>query len=60
MNLPGQMIFWVIAIAAIFFVITVLSQHQSHATDHPIRCRNCGTSHPSFARFCRQCGKPLK
>jgi hypothetical protein len=53
------MIFWVIAIAAVCFVIAVLSQHTPHATDHPVRCRHCGTSHPSFARFCRQCGKRL-
>jgi hypothetical protein len=53
------MIFWVIAIAAVCFVIAVLSQHTPHATDHPVRCRHCGTSHPSFARFCRQCGRRL-
>lgn len=59
MELPGPMIFWVIAIAAVCFVIAVLSQHTPHATDHPVRCRHCGTSHPSFARFCRQCGRRL-
>jgi hypothetical protein len=22
-------------------------------------CRDCGTGHPPFARFCRRCGKRL-
>ena len=59
MQSPGSMIFWVIVTAAVGFVIAMWSQHRPHATDHPIICPDCQTSHPHFARFCRQCGRKL-
>ncbi|HZZ42941.1 MAG TPA: hypothetical protein VFE58_08380 [Tepidisphaeraceae bacterium] len=54
------MIFWVIIAAAVFFVLSVWNQHRPHATDHPATCGDCGSSHPSFARYCRHCGRRME
>jgi hypothetical protein len=32
---------------------------QSHATEHPVKCRSCGFVNKTGARFCGSCGKAL-
>jgi uncharacterized OB-fold protein len=47
-----------VMVAIIVFVSVVFS--KSHMGEGVGRvCKNCGASHPPFARFCRRCGQRL-
>jgi ribosomal protein L40E len=56
----GFPIFVIIVVVVVMLLVATASQSRRHAakTD-PRLCRHCGTSHPSFAQFCRRCGKKL-
>ena len=44
----------------ILLLITTATQHRKHSAQTQTRiCKNCGTSHPTFAHFCRRCGGKL-
>jgi predicted amidophosphoribosyltransferase len=53
----------VVATAVVVMLLllwTTAWQHRRHASQtEPRLCPSCGTSHPPFARFCRQCGRQL-
>jgi predicted amidophosphoribosyltransferase len=53
------LILGVIAAAALILGKTA-ARYRRHTrlTDQRL-CPGCGTSHPSFAQFCRRCGKKL-
>jgi hypothetical protein len=40
-------------------VLLVFSKSRHIGPDLRRTCRACGAAHPSFARFCRRCGKRL-
>ena len=40
-------------------VVLVFSKNRNLGPDLRKVCRDCGTAHPSFAKFCRRCGKRL-
>jgi ribosomal protein L40E len=50
----------VVAIVLLILLMRTASMHKRHSlgTDQRL-CRGCGTSHPSFAVFCRRCGRKL-
>ncbi|HVT90770.1 MAG TPA: hypothetical protein VHD56_18090 [Tepidisphaeraceae bacterium] len=53
--------FVVMAIAVmVFLIVTTAAQHRRYSSQTQQRlCRGCGASHPSFAQFCRRCGRKL-
>ena len=51
--------FWLMIMVAVIVVVSVIFA-KSHAGEAISRvCKNCGASHPGFARFCRRCGQRL-
>ena len=46
----------VMIVAAVVIVIFAPSRRVGELRR---TCRNCGAAHPTFARFCRRCGKRL-
>jgi predicted amidophosphoribosyltransferase len=40
-------------------VVLVFSKSRNLGPDLRRTCRDCGAAHPSFAKFCRRCGKRL-
>ena len=40
-------------------VLLVFSKSRHIDADLRRTCRACGAAHPSFAKFCRRCGKRL-
>ena len=43
-----------------FVIIMAASKNRRELAKTDLKlCKSCGTSHPDFARFCRQCGKNL-
>ena len=50
----------VVAIVLLIMLMRTAAMHKRHSlgTDQRL-CRGCGTSHPSFALFCRRCGRKL-
>ena len=51
-----------IFILFVIFVVLLISKMAAKSrqyvakTDH-LLCKSCGTAHPTFAHFCRRCGK---
>ena len=41
------------------FVLVLIFAPQRRGGDLRNTCRTCGAAHPTFARFCRRCGKKL-
>ena len=50
---PG---FLMIVVFAFVLVLVLLKPGGSHGSR---TCRQCGATHPKFARFCRRCGQRL-
>ena len=51
--------FWLMVMVAIIVFVSVVF-NKSHLGEGVGRvCKNCGASHPGFARFCRRCGQKL-
>jgi ribosomal protein L40E len=58
-ELPPMFLLLVV-MAVVFLLVATAQQHRRHSWRTQQRlCRACGTSHPSFARFCRRCGRQL-
>lgn len=52
--------FFILAAGIGIMLIATASQHRRHVSRTAARlCRACGQAHPSFAEYCRQCGKKL-
>jgi ribosomal protein L40E len=50
---------FIILIIVLLMVVTA-SQNRRHGSFTDLRlCRSCGTAHPTFAQFCRKCGRRL-
>lgn len=49
------------ALVIVILLVVTAMQHRGHARETDLRvCRGCGTAHPSFAHFCRMCGRKLE
>ena len=48
-----------IAIVAVILLLLFGPGRRNIGPDLRKTCRNCGAAHPSFARFCRRCGKRI-
>jgi hypothetical protein len=57
MELPPMFIFLVVIVVVVLIVSAQVG--KSARRNGQQLCRACGTSHPSFARFCRKCGRQL-
>jgi hypothetical protein len=40
-------------------MVLIFTKNRHLGPDLRRACRSCGAAHPSFARFCRRCGKRL-
>jgi ribosomal protein L40E len=61
-NFGGGMPVLLIAIAVIFLIMIfrTATMHRQHMLDTDQRmCRGCGARHPTYAMFCRRCGRRL-
>jgi ribosomal protein L40E len=51
---------FVVAAMLLVMLIWTASMHRQHSQDTDQRlCRGCGSSHPTYAQFCRRCGRRL-
>lgn len=49
-----------VIVFAFFLLVAIASRNRRHVAQTTLKlCKSCGTSHPSFARFCRSCGRNL-
>ncbi len=49
-----------IVIPLAFFLLVAIAKSKRHVAQTTLKlCKSCGTSHPNFARFCRNCGRNL-
>jgi len=59
---PVQFPFVFILVAFLLLIVVMraatANKRNSLGADQRL-CRGCGTSHPSFAAFCRRCGRRL-
>jgi hypothetical protein len=46
-------------IILVFAFVVVLVLLKPGGRRHSYTCRQCGATHPKFARFCRRCGQRL-
>lgn len=50
----------VVAVVFLIMVIRTATMHRQHSLDTDQRlCRGCGARHPTYAVFCRRCGRRL-
>ena len=63
MYVSGGGIPWFVIIVGVVIVIMLIrtaSIHRQHMLDTDQRlCRGCGARHPTYAVFCRRCGRRL-
>lgn len=58
--LEFRLMFMLLVVGVVLFVIIRLVTGPRPAPyGEQQLCRACGASHPSFARFCRRCGRQL-
>ena len=51
-----RFLFLAFVVVVVMYLIVGPSRRRASAQR---MCRNCGASHPYFARFCRRCGQRL-
>lgn len=51
--------FLIMVLVVALVVVLILAPSRRGAMYARRVCRDCGAGHPSFARFCRRCGKRL-
>lgn len=49
--------FLVIVVIVVIALLLMFKGNRNTGADMRRICRTCGAAHPSFARFCRRCGK---
>ena len=54
----GDPKFMMVLLVVAVVMILIIAPHR-RGGDMRNTCRQCGAAHPSFARFCRRCGKKL-
>jgi hypothetical protein len=51
--------FLMLVAIVVVFVLLIFGGRRGAGADMRRMCRSCGAAHPSFARYCRRCGKRL-
>jgi ribosomal protein L40E len=51
-------VFGLIVVGVMLVRTAKISRQHTMETDQHV-CKGCGTPHPGFAQFCRQCGRRL-
>ena len=62
MYVPGGFTFVVVFVSVILIIMLIRTAtvHRQHTLDTDQRlCRGCGARHPTYAVFCRRCGRRL-